>query len=79
MAIIMRAIWSLLEEQGMTTEQLVAKIEELDHMDGNPDGRMRRGPVDCPQCDSKVAPGLKKCQYCGAEVQPLDDHPLGQL
>ena len=79
MAMIMRAMWSLLEEQGLTKEQLIAKIDELDLLDGTDDGQMRRGPIDCPGCDSKVAPGLTKCQYCGAEVQPLDDHPLGGI
>ena len=79
MAMIMRAMWSLLEEQGLTTDQLLAKMEELDLMDGVEDGQMKRGAVDCPSCDSKVAPGLSRCQFCGAEVAPLDDHPLGQV
>ncbi|MGD2102729.1 MAG: hypothetical protein PVG83_10915 [Acidimicrobiia bacterium] len=79
MAMIMRAMWALLEERGLTKEQLIAKLDELDMADGVDDGRMRRGAVDCPSCDSKVAPGLTKCQFCGAEVAPPDDHPLGQL
>lgn len=79
MAMIMRAMWALLEEQGLTTDQLLAKMEELDLMDGVEDGQMKRGAVDCQSCDSKVAPGLSRCQFCGAEVAPLDDHPLGQV
>ncbi len=79
MAMIMRAMWSLMEEQGLTREQLIAKLDELDRLDGTVDGQMRRGPVDCPSCDSKVAPGLTKCQYCGADIGAVDTHPLGQL
>jgi hypothetical protein len=79
MAIILRALWSLLEERGLTSEQLMAKIDELDMLDGTADGRMQRAAVDCPKCDSKVAPGLTNCQFCGAEVTPVDDGPLGGL
>lgn len=79
MAMILRAMWALLEEQGMTTEQLMAKMEELDLMDGVEDGQMKQGAVDCPACDSKVAPGLSRCQFCGTEVAPIDDHPLGKV
>ena len=78
LAMILRGMWALLEEGGVTTEQLMAKLEELDMQDGVADGKVRREPVDCPSCSSKVAPGLAKCQYCGADVA-LDDHPLGQL
>ncbi len=79
MAMILRGMWALLEEQGLTTEQLVAKLEALDGLDGTMDGQMKSGPVDCPSCDSKVPPGLAKCQYCGAEILDVDDHPLGRL
>lgn len=79
MALIMRAMWALLEDQGLTTDQLIAKIEELDRMDGVPDGQITKQPVPCRKCDSKVPPGLSKCQYCGAEVIGHDDHPLGNI
>lgn len=78
LALILRGMWALLEDGGVTTEQLMAKLEELDMSDGVADGRVRRGPVDCPGCDSKVPGGLARCQYCGAEVVQ-DDHPLGHL
>jgi DNA-directed RNA polymerase subunit RPC12/RpoP len=79
LAMIMRAMWALLEEQGLTQEQLIAKIDELDLLDGIDDGQMRREPVDCPKCDSKVAPGLTRCQYCGAEIELADNGPLSTL
>jgi len=78
LAMIVRSMWALLEEGGVTAEQLMAKLEELDMQDGVADGKVRRGPVECPSCNSKVAAGLTKCQYCGADVA-ADDHPLGRL
>ena len=79
MAMMMRGMWALLEEQGMTAEQLMAKLEELDNADGVADGKMQSSPVPCRSCDSKIPPGLTKCQYCGADAPIVDDHPLGQL
>ncbi len=79
MAIILRAMWALMEERGLTAEELTAKIEELDLLDGTADGRIKTGPRDCPGCGSKVASGLATCQYCGETLTPVDDHPLGRV
>lgn len=79
LAIIIRAMWSLLEEQGMTAEQLAAKLEEIDLQDGVADGRVTQQPVVCPSCDSRVPAGLTRCQFCGTEVGTGDSHPLGQI
>lgn len=79
LVMIMRAMWALMEEQGMTPEQLMAKIEELDLQDGIADGQVRREPAECPSCQSKVAPGLRACQLCGTEVRPDTGHPLDHI
>lgn len=79
LAIILRAMWALMEEQGMTAEQLAAKIEEIDLQDGVADGRVTQRPVDCPSCDSKVPAGLSRCQFCGAQLVDDVGHPLGQI
>lgn len=79
MAMLLRGMWALLEEQGLTNDQLMAKLEELDNLDGVPDGRMKSGPIPCTSCDSRVPAGLTKCQYCGADVPNIDDHPMGQI
>ena len=76
---IVRAMWALMEEQGLTTEQLMAKIDELDLQDGVDDGQVRSAIVECPSCQSKVAPGLRACQLCGTEVRPDTGHPLGHV
>ena len=79
MAIILRALVSLLEERGLSADDLMAKIEELDLADGTADGRVKAEPVECTGCDSKVPPGLTKCQYCGTAVTPTSDHPLDRV
>jgi hypothetical protein len=76
---ILRAMWALMEEQGMTAEQLMAKIEEIDGADGEVDGQVRPEMAVCPNCDSKVAPGLRACQLCGTEVRPDTGHPLSSV
>ncbi len=77
--IIVRAMWSLMERQGLTPQDLEAEIERLDSLDGLRDGAIRSAPVDCPSCDSKVAPGLTHCQFCGAAVSGDDGHPMDRL
>jgi hypothetical protein len=76
---IVRGMWALMEEQGMTAEQLMAKIDEIDVQDGTDDGQVRSQVVECPSCQSKVAPNLRNCQLCGTEVRPDNGHPLGQI
>jgi len=79
LAMIVRGMWALLEEEGYTSDQLIAKLEELDLADGELDGRVTEQVVDCRSCDSKVAPGLRNCQFCGAVVRTDDGHPLGDI
>jgi hypothetical protein len=79
LALVVRAMWALLEDGGVTPEQLAAKIEQLDLEDGVADGRGRRMATDCPSCGSKVPAELARCQYCGAGMSGRSDHPLNQL
>ena len=53
MAIILRALVSLLEERGLSAADLMAKIEELDLADGTADGRIKAGPVECSGCGGR--------------------------
>lgn len=79
LVMILRATLALLEEQGITPEKLMAKIEELDLQDGTDDDRVRENIVECPSCQSKVAPGLRNCQLCGNQVRTDIGHPLGHV
>jgi len=79
LAMIVRAMWSLLEGQGLTADQLIAKLEEIDLLDGAIDDQVRPAVVDCPSCHSKVAVGLTACQFCGTEVRTEAGHPLTKI
>lgn len=80
LAMVVSALWHVLEDAGFTTDQLEAKLRELDLADGEADGRMRQLPLDCRSCGSKVAPGLSNCQFCGGRVRvDDDDHPLDDM
>lgn len=79
LAMIVRAIWALLEGQGLTADQLIAKLEEIDLLDGVVDDQVRPRLVDCPSCQSKVAVGLQACQFCGTKVRTEAGHPLSQV
>jgi hypothetical protein len=66
--LIVAAVWSLLEEQGLTEEQLHERIRALDEADGVPDGKMTPQPTTCTSCGAKVGAGLTACQFCGTAV-----------
>ena len=68
LTLVIQAMWSLLEEQGLTQEQLEARLLELDASDGRVDGRLTLDPQTCPECGAKVNRGLGKCQFCGYEL-----------
>ena len=74
--LVIEAMWSMLKEQGLTDEQLAARIAEIDSSDGVADGRRVIPAVSCRSCGSKVMGGLPRCQICGTEtgvvVGPLD-------
>ncbi len=68
LTLVIQAMWSLLEEQGLTQEQLEARILELDGSDGRVDGLVIPDAQTCPECGAKVNPGAGKCQFCGYEL-----------
>jgi hypothetical protein len=72
LVLIVEAMWSLLEETGLTEEQLLAKISELDTADGVADGRITRAPTTCPACGSASPAGRTTCQVCGGPLDVTD-------
>ncbi|HOA96627.1 zinc ribbon domain-containing protein [Acetivibrio saccincola] len=71
--IISEAIWELLKEKtGLTDEDLVKKVREIDLRDGVLDGRVKpEPPVACPKCNKKMKKGSSTCVYCG-HIIPAD-------
>lgn len=69
-------MWSLLEENGYTDEQLKERIEQIDGSDGVVDGRRRPQARPCRECGSMVPADSETCQFCGKTVPGKDNHPL---
>ncbi len=68
LVLLVQAMWAMLREQGFSDEQLAAKLAELDGADGAVDGVRAKRPTDCRSCGSKIAAGLRACQFCGETV-----------
>lgn len=73
--LVVAAMWSLLEDTGMTEEQLEQRMRELDEADGRADGKMTPPTVTCTNCGAAVPGELDKCQFCGTPV-PGDADPF---
>ena len=71
-----QAVAEILEERyGITTDDILNKMNEMDLRDGQKDGKYHRTPKTCPECDSKVNTRLNRCLFCGYQ----DKSPEGIL
>ena len=73
LTMVIEAMWTLLREQGLTDEQLAAKVEELDKMDGG-----ARTASRCPSCGAAVTRAEDHCQFCGQEMA-VTPNPIERL
>jgi hypothetical protein len=61
-----RAMWELVKERtGLTEDDLLRKVEEIDLSDGRLDGKVRKA-VECAACGKRIADSHSRCLYCGA-------------
>ncbi len=74
--LVVEAMWSLLEENGYTEDQLRSRIAHIDSADGVEDGRKVTRGVDCRDCGSIVPAGRPNCQFCGADAAEYDEGPF---
>jgi len=70
--LVVEAMWSIMEEDGHTQDELLSRMESLDTADGTEDGRKTPVPRTCPGCQAKVGHGLSACQFCGTEMPEQD-------
>ena len=61
------------------TEVRIVRVNGDPAIVGVLDGQVTPSLVECPSCQSKVAPGLLNCQLCGTAVRAETGHPLGQI
>ena len=68
LSLVCMAMWSLLQEKtGLTEEDLLARVELLDLMDGEADGKATVRVRPCGSCDRPLGPRHRRCIYCGTE------------
>ncbi|MFV1959319.1 MAG: hypothetical protein ACC662_07885 [Planctomycetota bacterium] len=70
LALLTEALWTLLRERvGMTDEELLDRVREVDLSDGVLDGKVRHGSAPCPQCGRMLSHRHLRCIYCGAQAR----------
>ncbi len=67
LALICMAMWSLIQsDTNLTEDDLLARVKEIDLMDGAADGKITRQVAKCSQCDRPMSTRHTKCIYCGS-------------
>jgi hypothetical protein len=79
LTLVVAAMWSLLQEQGMDEQALADRIRQMDEADGSADGKMTQQATDCSSCGAKVGAGLDKCQFCGTVVAGGSPDPFSKV
>lgn len=68
LSLVCQAMWTLVQERtGLTDQDLLERVTELDLKDGVLDGKYTKPPVDCPKCDAKISRKFNRCLFCGEE------------
>ncbi|MCA9119895.1 MAG: hypothetical protein H6822_00970 [Planctomycetaceae bacterium] len=66
LALSCAAMWELLSEKlGVTEQELIAKIEEIDLRDGKLDGKIGGSKHACSNCGRPNNARRGRCLYCG--------------
>ncbi len=64
-----QALWELLRAQGRYSDtDLLEKMQEVDLRDGEADGRITSGLVNCPGCGRRNRSTRRHCVFCGASL-----------
>ena len=68
--LLCQALWELLAEKlGLTEEELLARMREIDRRDGREDGKIGARPLRCPECGRTTTSRRRTCAYCGAAMR----------
>ena len=69
LALACQSMWELLRAHvGITEQELLTKMHEVDLRDGAKDRRMRPILTKCPKCGKTSNTKNSSCMYCGALV-----------
>ena len=70
LTLVCHAMWSLLKENTKLSEDdLLAKVKEIDLMDGKLDGKLKKQVgIACNACQKANNRRHRQCIYCGADI-----------
>ena len=78
LALICRATWEIVRDHyGLSDDDLLNKVKEIDLLDGVLDGKVTIAPKTCSKCGKVVSRRHMRCIYCGADA--LGDTPFDAL
>ena len=68
--LVCEALWTFINERlGITEDELIERIKEIDLSDGKMDGKARRTVMECPHCNRTISMRHPRCIYCGEVVE----------
>ncbi|PAY16816.1 hypothetical protein CKO51_24580 [Rhodopirellula sp. SM50] len=69
LALTCQALWEVARDHsGLSDEQLLAKVSEIDLRDGVADGKMGSGTESCRRCGRTISKRHMSCMYCGEQI-----------
>ena len=72
--LVCEALWTVMRDKlGVSEDELVNRVNDIDLSDGRLDGKVRRPAWNCPKCNRTIARRFAKCMYCG---QPIRHDPF---
>ena len=67
LSLVCMAMWSLIQDKtDLKEEDLLARVNTIDLMDGQADGKAQVHVVKCVKCQRTMNRRHLKCLYCGA-------------
>ena len=68
LSLVCLAMWELLQQKtGISEEDLLSKVKEIDLRDGKLDGKLQKKVAQCSQCGRVLSRQHGRCLYCGSE------------
>lgn len=78
MALANQAIWELLREvHGVTDDDMLLRMEQIDLRDGRRDGKLGAQVMNCAGCGRKTNSTRRHCVFCGASTEGHTEHLFG--
>lgn len=64
--LVTMAVWTFVkDDKEINEDALIARVREIDKLDGTADGKLRLGVKKCGKCGRSLNPKFEKCQFCG--------------